>query len=102
LNRDEQKTVETFVLRQANATPIDAVLGDDFYDRLMQQRLGTRDNFYFLALAEAEVSDLRSAEKSATTLSAGAREKIDRLLQNACGAAAIFQRETDRTAPPSQ
>ena len=96
MNPEQQKMIETFVLRQANAVPVDAVLGDDFYDRLMQQRLGVRDNLYFLALAEAEVCDLRSAERSAATLSAGTRAKIDRLLQNARGAADIFRRETDR------
>jgi len=98
---DEQRTVETFVLRQANLTPIDAVLGDDYYDRLTQQRLSERDNLYFLSLALAEVSDLQSAEESAAPLSAGTRAKIDRLLQNARGSAAIFQRETDRAATSS-
>lgn len=98
LDRNEQRTIETFVLRHANATPIDVALGDDFYDRLRQQRLGARDNLYFLALAEAEVRDLLSAETSAATLSTGARAKIDRLLQNARGAAVIFRREADRAA----
>jgi len=86
------------VLRQANAAPIGAVLGDDFYDRLMQQRLCARDHLYFLALAEAEISNLLSAGKSTATLSVGARAKIDRLLQNARRAAAVFQREIDQAA----
>ena len=94
---DEQKTIETFVLRQANAALIDAVLGDDIYDRLIARRLVARDHVYFLGLAEAEVCHLQSAKESADRLSAGTRKKIDRLLQNARGAVAILQRANDHT-----
>jgi len=87
-----QATIESFVFRHANFTPIDAVLGHDIYDKVVQRRLSVYESAYFLTLAEAEVATLWAARRTAAALSPGTEAKIDRLLQNAEAATACFQK----------
>ena len=94
MTHQEQVVIETFVLRQANATPIDAILGHDIFDKVTGQRLGPHERAYFIALAEDEARALRTAQR-VEGLSIGTQHKIGRLLKNAEDTVAIFRKTLD-------
>ncbi len=83
--------IETFVLRQANLTVMDQVLGDDFFEKVCMQRLNRHEKEYLRHLASAEEADLLAVRRDRMGSHAGMCRKIDRLLENAHHAALLLQ-----------
>ena len=77
----ERQTVEDFCLRQFNRVILDALLGDDLFDRIREDRLSVRDKDYLLYLAEEEERELADYYDRQT--GRPFHPKIDRLTANA-------------------
>lgn len=77
----ERQTVEDFCLRQFNRVILDALLGDDLFDRIRKDGLSARDLDYLLYLAEEEERELAGYYDRRT--GRPSHPKIDRLAANA-------------------
>jgi hypothetical protein len=77
----EKEELETFVLRQANLTLLDRILGEDLFDRLAREKLRKEDRDYLLYLARQEEREIRSLLMNEPHTPTFAK-KVDRLLKN--------------------
>jgi hypothetical protein len=78
---EEKEAIETFVLRQANLTLLDRILGEDLFDRLAKERLRKEDRDYLFYLARQEEAEIRALLLNKSHTPTFTR-KLDRLLKN--------------------
>lgn len=76
----DRESLEVFVLRQANLTVLDRVLGEDIFDRVAQDRLLKADRDYLLHLALQEEIETQDALQIGS--SPAHTRKLQRFLRN--------------------
>ncbi len=80
MTQADRQVVEDFCLRQFNRVVLDALLGDDLFERIREDRLSARDRDYLLYLAEQEAQELAGYYDRAT--GRPVHPKIERLAAN--------------------
>lgn len=95
MTQAERHVIEDFCLRQFNRVVLDALLGDDLFERIREDRLSARDRDYLLYLAEQEQQELAGYYDRVT--GRPVHSKIERLATNnhaAVSALVAAQRST--------
>jgi|GEM_PF-2246831 len=80
MTSEEKEALMVFVLRQANLTVLDRVLGDAIFERVDQGNLTKNDINYLLWLARQEEIDVRASLQG--TPGPRLSQKINRFLNN--------------------